>query len=455
MRLRVVVLTCVLLGQSLMFAAPPAQATGATLELSELLPNPAPPQTDEHDEYIEFHNAGSTTVNLKDYGLTIGTTSPKHYKLPDQTVPADGYAAVTAADPTATWALSNSGSSITLTDSAGAQLDAATWPDANSKSGLSWMKSANGTWSWTATPTPGASNQLTANTAPAGPGSSAPAGSGSYPAVELNELFPDPASPLSDAKDEFIELYNPNSFPVDLSGYIIKTGASLSTKHTIGGIVPPAGYLALKSATTKIALANDGSSVALYDPSGAQIGTTITYPKAKTGDAWARSDDAWSWTTSPTPGSANIIAEPPATASTATAAAKKTATKSSATKTTKAKTTTTKAKTTKAKAATKTSTPLVAAATTTGGHWLLFALAGLTIGYIIYEFRYDLRNCYFRLRGYPGRGATPREAVAGRGSDRADERPGGRQDDLRAGTGPWAWLRRRGHKPDIHPESGV
>src|SRR6185369_14851840 len=67
--------------------------------------------------------------------------------------------------------------------------------------------------------------------------------------------------------------------------------------------------------------------------------------------------------------------------------------------------------------------PLVAGSTTAGGHWLLFILAALTIGYIIYEFRYDIRNYYYKLRGYPVGRPAPVPVVVGRGSDRADERP--------------------------------
>ncbi len=446
MRLRVVAFTCALLSQSLglIFGAAPAMADSGGLELSELLINPAPPLTDEHDEYIEFHNASGASVNLKDFGILIGTTAPKHYNLPDLTVAPGGYATVAASDATATWALSNSGGAVTLQGAGAVALDATTWPDANSKSGFGWMKSSGGTWAWTTTPTPGAANQLTL-TAPApsaapgqgsAGGATAPVAGGIYAAVELNELFPDPASPLTDAADEFMEVYNPNSAPVDLAGYVVKTGASLSTKHTLASVVvPPAGYVALKSATTKITLANDGSSVALFDPAGVQLGATITYPKAPTGSAWARSDETWSWTTSPTPGSANVLTAPAVTpAASAAKASSKTTTGAKA----KAASTT-KAKATKA-AATGTSapSPLVAAATTSGGHWLLFALAGLTIAYIVYEFRYDVRNLYFRLRGHPGSGKALGKIAQRWGSGRTNERPRGRQDNLRSrlGAGP-------------------
>jgi len=57
------------------------------------------------------------------------------------------------------------------------------------------------------------------------------------------------------------------------------------------------------------ALANTGSSVAIFGPAGQQVGDTVTYPKAPTGSAWALFDDSWQWTATPTPGDANVLSE--------------------------------------------------------------------------------------------------------------------------------------------------
>jgi len=257
----------------------------------------------------------------------------------------------------------------------------------------------------------------TGSTGGASGGTVAGASSGDPAVVELNELLPDPAAPLTDAHDEFIEIYNPNDAPVDLAGYVVKTGASLSTKHTLPDtVVGAGGYVALISGVTKIQLANAGSSVALFDPDGTQLGATVIYPKAPTGDAWALNSDIWSWTTTPTPGAPNLITTPAAGApgsgssSTKNKASKATSTKAKAAKALKA------AQATVASAA----APAAAAASTTGGRWLLFTLGGLTIAYVIYEFRHDLRNYYFKLRGHaggrPGAGTSPerrRRARAG------------------------------------------
>ena len=43
-------------------------------------------------------------------------------------------------------------------------------------------------------------------------------------APQISELLPNPAGTGNDATDEFIELYNPNDQPFDLSGFVLQTG---------------------------------------------------------------------------------------------------------------------------------------------------------------------------------------------------------------------------------------
>lgn len=44
----------------------------------------------------------------------------------------------------------------------------------------------------------------------------------SYPDIFINEIYPNPTNDQSESEDEFIELYNPNDFAVDLNGWQIK-----------------------------------------------------------------------------------------------------------------------------------------------------------------------------------------------------------------------------------------
>ena len=216
-----------------------------------------------------------------------------------------------------------------------------------------------------------------------------------YPQVVINELLIDPASPQTDAKDEFIELYNPTAQMADLKGYVLKTGSNFHDSYALPDtIIMPNGYAVLYSSQTKLALTNTGGAVQLFDPAGNLIDQTDEYEQAVTGDSFSRFDSGWAWTTRLTPGAANVLESPEAAAAAkaATAKAKKAAvTKAKAIKTTKVKS---------PKAAKSTSQPLVADTSTGGlsGRWLLIGLVTLTIGYAIYEFRYDLQNYYLLVR---------------------------------------------------------
>jgi len=381
--------------------------TDPELEITELLIDPAAPLTDDKDEFIEIHNRGLEPAQIGGYSLKTGTHK---YTLPNQVLAPDGYVIFTSGATTIS--LTNSGGVANLLDPDGNVIDTAgAWESA--VSGASWALTDDA-WHWTLTPTPGAENMYTPV-----PGMTGADGSSDFVAVQLNELLPDPAAPLTDAADEYIEIFNPTDADADLNGYTIKVGHDLSSKYVIKDLVVAAGdYAVIKSAQTKLALANDGSSVALYAPDGTQLGAAVVYGKAQTGAAWAHFDDGWAWTSEPTPAAENIAAAIAASSATKSSAAKSAKTKTAAAKKTAKPKAAAKAKTTKS------SSPLVAGSTTTGGRWLLFILAALTIGYIIYEFRYDIRNYYFKLRGYPGSRPAPLPAAVGRGDGRAGERLG-------------------------------
>ena len=227
-----------------------------------------------------------------------------------------------------------------------------------------------------------------------------------YLPISITELFPDPDSPLTDAKDEFIELYNPNDVPVSLKGYTIRVGSGFKSYYTLSDTtILPGSYLSLYPTETKLGLTNSGGAAQLLDPSGAVLDVTDAYSAAKPGQSWADINGEWRWTVEPTPGAANIYNEPAGKVSASTSASKATTKKSATKKATTKKATvkkTSKVKAKKAKAKTK-KTGIAAATTAITepsplARRLLIAAGCFTIMYAIYGFRHDLFNYYIKTR---------------------------------------------------------
>lgn len=201
----------------------------------------------------------------------------------------------------------------------------------------------------------------------------------------INELLPNPTGSGNDKTDEFIELYNPNGASFDLSDFTLQTGATTTHSYDFpsGTRLPPHGFAAFYSATTKLSLSNSGGQTKLLDPFGNSISSSDRYSSAKDGNAWALAKGKWYWTIQPTPGRQNIIKQP---AKTKKAAAKKTTTKQNAVKS-------------------KLSNVASQYGADNQGNdsapihlWTLAIIGGLALLYGAYEYRSDMANYFSQLR---------------------------------------------------------
>ncbi len=227
--------------------------------------------------------------------------------------------------------------------------------------------------------------------------------------LRINELLPNPASPATDTRDEFVEIYNDGEEPVDLSGFTIQTGQTFTYSYTIpDGTLEPHDYKIFTSAVTTLSLANSGGRARLLDPSGQTIDEVPVYDEAAEGQAWALVSGQWHWTTTPTPGAANVLVTPTATAKTvskkaAAPKAKKASTKASAKKAAG----TAGAKSDINDAQTEDQAPAL--------HPLVLAgVGGAALLYGAYEYRTDLANRFYQLKRYRETRRAARAAVAGR-----------------------------------------
>jgi hypothetical protein len=249
-------------------------------------------------------------------------------------------------------------------------------------------------------------NQLLPSTEPpatilelAGGSSAAPAAA-TMPAADIGlmapsvtEILPNPSGTGNDSTDEFIELYNPNPASFDLSGFSLQSGTTSLHTYTFpaGASLPPQSFTAFYSAATGLSLSNSSGQVKLLDPFAGSISATDVYGTASDGQTWALAKGKWYWTTTATPGKANVINQP--------APKKKSSAKTAASKSKAAKAA--KGKVKAAKTSVAGSRP--DAATTSPIHlWTLALVAALALLYGAYEYRADLANRIYQFRQYLG-----------------------------------------------------
>lgn len=202
----------------------------------------------------------------------------------------------------------------------------------------------------------------------------------------INEILPNPASPQTDADDEFIELYNPNDSSFDLSGFKLAFGSTNPKKYTFpeGTVLSAKTFRIFTSGDTSISLSNEAAQVWLLDPNDKVIDTSQPYSSAKDGQAWALNNGAWIWTLQPSPNSMNTLA----------------AAVGSGSKTAAATLGITSVGGTDNDSSTSARNP-TSLADATPLHPSALAAVGMgAVGYALYEYRGDMANRIFQLRRY-------------------------------------------------------
>lgn len=243
----------------------------------------------------------------------------------------------------------------------------------------------------------------------AAPKPTMPAANAGLTAPQISELLPNPAAPQTDAADEFIELYNPNNQPYDLSGFKLAASSTKQFTFPVGTTIAPLSFKAFFSAHTRLSLANGSGQARLFDPLGRLISQSEPYSQAKEGLAWVRASGGWHWTSSPTPNSANVV-KPPAAKAAKQASAKKTV--ASALHNTKAKPTT---------SANDQAYAATVVPTTPLHPRVLAVVGGFALLYGAYEYRRDVANKFYQLRNYRAARRALGKSVAGRRGNRADK----------------------------------
>lgn len=145
--------------------------------------------------------------------------------------------------------------------------------------------------------------------------------------IEISEIYPyaSDCSPLDRSVlcGDYIELHNTSEQPIDLTDLVVRTDSNSSSRtssntFSLDGVLLPDEYklVHVTDGASRISLTNSGGYVWLED-----TWDLVNYPEYMTqwpsassdeqGLAYARtSGDAWQWTTTPTPGTMNVLTAP-------------------------------------------------------------------------------------------------------------------------------------------------
>ncbi len=292
--------------------------------LNEILPRPKTidfdgnGETNAEDEYIELYNAGDAAIDVSGWWLDDQDGGTQPWSIPDGTlIEARGFLLFFRSQTGV--ALNNDGDSARLFAPDGVSvMDEMTYD--HSSEDVPWSRTVDGAGEWTDTyaPSPGGPNipppptATPTATATATP-SPTPVPSGF---ITLNEVLPAPKTIDFDGDgeanylDEYIELYNPQTLPVALGGWLLDDADGGSSPFVIPDdtIIEANGFLIFFRSQTGIALNNDGDEVRLLDPVQRLV-DAFSYSIAHSDEAWSRSEDgAGEWTNAfpPSPGEPNI-----------------------------------------------------------------------------------------------------------------------------------------------------
>lgn len=131
-------------------------APAAVIQITELLPNPAPPATDSKDEYIELYNPNEEAVDLTGYKLQSGNTFSYSYMFDNVTLGPHEYRAFFVTE-TGTILSNTSGQARLLGPNGTIVAQTNAYDSANDGDGWALV---NNTWQWTTSPTPNSANEL-------------------------------------------------------------------------------------------------------------------------------------------------------------------------------------------------------------------------------------------------------------------------------------------------------
>ena len=296
------------------------------------------------NEFVEIYNYGNSEINLKnEINLELvssdGSITKKNINWTNTNIPSEGYflfgsgAVGTDFDATYGGSLLTGSGGVLITNKDNSVLDKLTWdglktnesmeriegnlspndrsafflqtsPDPRNSSFLGTSSSSNSS----PKTNPPETAPVSAAPSPTTPPLPQPAQQKTYSKnIRINELLPNPLG--SDKDNEFIELYNFDSDPIDLSGWKLEDKSKKT--YTFPEItIPSKNYIVVYSQKSKIALNNSGEeTLSLIDPAE-NIVSFVAYTGSKENYSYSFDGSGWQWSRKLTPGEKNLFDRP-------------------------------------------------------------------------------------------------------------------------------------------------
>lgn len=276
------------------------------------------------DPWIEVHNLGPGPVATNTFYLTDDTANPTKWQLPAKTL-ADGEYLIlwldgetSEGDTHANFKPTAAGGKLYLYNSQ-TQLDGVTYPALASGQTYTRLGNYGNNWATTFQPTPALANPV------AGSSTQQPPTQGTGQLL-INEIMADNEDTYEDpqepgAHEDWIEVFNPGTAAVDMSGMYLTDNLNNKTKWKVpnGVSIPARGYLvfiadnetAQGNLHTSWQLSADGEAVGLYAADGTTLIDSYTFGIQQGDVSIGRvtdGDGSWSIFQPATPGKANTAA---------------------------------------------------------------------------------------------------------------------------------------------------
>lgn len=250
-------------------------------------------------DYVKLLNTSTAPIDLTQFRLRTGqygstSTNSNTAKLSGVLLP--GHSESFSLN------LSASGSWVWLEDAYGSMVyesSLQSYPSSSGHEQQAWSMDNQGVWQWTAFATPGDTPNVFAPAVPVNQCSG----------VIVNEIAANVAT-----EDQYIELFNPSSVPMDLSGCIIQTNRSTTNQYVFSNeALEPGAFRTVYIKDTNLTLTKTTSgTVYILSSDGMSEADSVYYENLAENTSWAMVQGQWVQTYAITPMAENMWLQYPA-----------------------------------------------------------------------------------------------------------------------------------------------